>query len=150
MNQQWTNGSIINVKSFLNVVAVLKKKFGNNSARKGARRCSVYQSPWEKYHQYYSAAHFFQDCEFIGNSVTQSRSGNGADVHIFKHQMADKTLSVIPLFSFYFKNCSFMYNKLNQESRGGGIVWQVALSLIITTSLSMRAQPSSFKIALYN
>lgn len=25
-------------------------KFGNNSARKGARRCSVYQSPWEKYH----------------------------------------------------------------------------------------------------
>ena len=130
INQQWHNGSIISVKSFLNVVAVLKTMFRNNSARKGGG--AVFVSRFERNITSTIQRHIsFKDCQFIGNSVTQSRSGDGAAVHIFKHQIADKTLSVVPLFSFYFKNCSFMYNKLNQEARDGGIVNFVLTSSII-------------------
>ena len=130
INQQWHNGSIINVKNFLNVVAVLKTNFQNNSARKGGG--AVFISRFERNINSTTQRHIsFKDCQFIGNSVTWSRSGNGAAVHILKHQIADKILSVVALFSFYFKNCLFMYNKLNQETRDGGIVDFVLTSSIV-------------------
>lgn len=101
INQQWRNGSIINIKSFLNILAVLNTKFRNNSASKGGG--AVFISRFER--NITSTIQLrisFIDCQLIGNSVTQSRSGDGAAVHIFKHQIADKTLHVVPLFSFYF------------------------------------------------
>ena len=116
--------------TFLNVVAVLKTMFVNNSAsdRGGGLFITQYEKSITDTTQRRVS---FTECQFIGNSIIHSDSlGDGAAVHIFKREIPDITLHMNPLFSFYFTNCIFEYNKLDMNTKEGGIV-----NFILTNSI---------------
>ena len=128
--QLWQNGSSVYANISLNVVTIFKTMFVNNSAsdRGGGVFITQYEgSITDTIPQRVS----FTECQFIGNSIKYSDYfGNGAAVHIFKREIPDITLHMNPLFSFYFTNCTFKYNKLDLNTKESGI-----LNFVLTNSI---------------
>ena len=129
--QLWQNGSNVYANTSLNVVAILKTRFMNNLAsdRGGGVFIDQYEMSITNTIQRQVS---FTECQFIGNSVIQGHSlGDGAAVHIYKHEIPDIALHINPLFSFFFINCTFKYNKLNYETKEGGITTFISTNSII-------------------
>ena len=126
--QRWHNDSIPYANTFLNVVAVLKTMFMNNSA--SDRGGGVFITQYER-----SIADTIQrrvsftECQFIGNSIIHGHPlGDGAAVYIFKHEIPDIILHMNPMFLFYFVSCTF---KFNVNTKVGGIVTFISTNSII-------------------
>ena len=123
--QLWQN---VNANTSLNVVAVFKTIFVNNSAsdKGGGLLIVQYQRSIADTIQRCVS---FTECQFIGNSIKRSHSfGDGAAVHIYKREIPDIILHMNPLFSFYFMNCTF---KFNVNTKEGGIVTFISTNSII-------------------
>ena len=129
--QLWQNGSNVYANTSLNVVAILRTRFMNNLA--SDRGGGVFIDQYERSITNTIQRHVsFTECQFIGNSVIHSHSvGNGAAVHIYKREIPDIALHINPLFSFFFINCTFKYNKLDFETKEGGITTFISTNSII-------------------
>ena len=128
------SSSVADVNTSLNVVAVLKTNFTNNSAiDSGGGVFIVY---YEKSITDHIKRHVtFIDCKFIGNSLQHDQFGAGAAVYIFKHPIPETAPQISPLFSFRFTNCTFDQNKLTDNQvkvmKEGGIVMFIYTNGII-------------------
>ena len=126
---------IADVNTSLNIMAILKTNFTNNSAIESGG--GVFIGHYEKSITDHIKRHVsFIDCKFIGNSIQHEQFGVGAAVYIFKHEILPETVPKIsPLFLFRFTNCSFDYNKLTDNQvkmmKEGGIVKFISTNGII-------------------
>ena len=128
-NQLWKNGTIMFADTSISVVRVLKTSFFKNSAKYSGG--GIFINYYEKGITDNIQRHFsFVECQFISNSITHRRVGNGAALHVVRHGIGDTIPHVVPLFSFCFMNCSFEYNELKQKTKEGGIV-----NFVLTTSI---------------
>ena len=114
------------------VVAIFNTSFVNNSAssRGGGVLIDQHEENIINTVQQHVS---FVECQFIGNSITYSDKnvGDGAAVHILKRDMPVIKLHTNPMFSFSFTNCTFINNKLDSESKEGGIVTFISTNSII-------------------
>ena len=129
LQQIWQDDSVY-ANTSINVMTVMNTKFENNSARD--RGGGVFINQYERsITDTVQRLVSFKECKFIGNSVIHGHSlGDGAAVHIYKREIPVIALHMNPLFSFSFTNCIFKYNKLDFETKEGGIV-----TFILTNSI---------------
>ena len=121
--EAWRNYSNCSVHyAIATVVAIFNTTFVNNSASSRGDGVLIDQHEdniVNSVQQHVS----FVECQFIGNSITYSDNnvGDGAAVHILKRDIPVIKLHTNPMFSFLFTNCTFINNKLDSESKEGGI-----------------------------
>ena len=126
------NGSIASINTSLNVVTVLKTVFMNNSASDQGGGVHINHSE-RSITDIIKRNISFIDCQFIGNSMIniQDNLEVGAAMQIYRTGIPETTSHIIFLFSFFLTNCIFKHNKLNTETKEGGILSFTSTSMVI-------------------